>query len=68
MLSSRVIAGAALPPCRLCFVGAGGTVIERCHIVLNPDGPEEEALAALLGEEGNDDETLVAFALAGGET
>jgi hypothetical protein len=60
------IGGASLPPCRLCFVDAPVEEIERCRIAPDPQGSEEEVLAALPDPDGSDPETLVAFVLAKG--
>jgi Fe-S-cluster containining protein len=49
-----------VPPCELCFRGAPAAVVEACRHEPDPDGLEETLLA------GDEDETLVAFALAGG--
>lgn len=54
------IGESALPPCRLCFQGAPAEAVEACRVEPDPHGLEDRLLAPL-GEE----ETLVAFALAG---
>ena len=41
--------------------------VERCRVASDPGGAEELALGALLGADGEDFETLVAFALAARE-
>ena len=54
------------PPCRLCFRGAAPGVIERCRIEPDREGLEETILRGLGVRGGEDWETLIAFALAGG--
>ncbi len=54
------IGESALPPCRLCFQGAAAGEVEACRVEPDPHGLEDRLLAPL-GEE----ETLIAFALAG---
>lgn len=51
-----------LPPCRLCFVDADRDVVDRCRIEPDPEGIEDAILDDL---PDGDDQTLVAFALAG---
>jgi hypothetical protein len=53
-----------LPPCRLCFVGAGQAEVERCRVEIDPDGIEDRLLRRLhrVGEPAAA-ETLVAFAI-----
>lgn len=48
-----------LPPCRLCFVDASPETVEACRVEPDPDGLEDCLL-----DEIEDEETLVAFALA----
>ena len=55
------IGAAALPPCHLCFEGASEETIETCRVEPDPHGLEDRLLDCV-GEE----ETLIAFALAGG--
>jgi Fe-S-cluster containining protein len=57
------IGDADLPPCDLCFQGAPAEAVEACRVEPDPHGLEDRLLAPL-GEE----ETLVAFALAGGRS
>jgi Fe-S-cluster containining protein len=54
-----------LPPCRLCFVGAGARTLERCRVEIDAGGLEDRLLQRLLraGEPAGA-ETLVAFALS----
>jgi Fe-S-cluster containining protein len=53
-----------LPPCRLCFVGAGKREIARCRVEIDAEGLEDRLLRRLLREgEPAGAETLVAFAL-----
>jgi len=52
------------PPCRLCFQGATAGVVERCRMEPDRQGLEETILAGLGVREGEDWETLIAFALA----
>ncbi len=53
-----------LPPCDLCFGEAAGEDIERCRVDVDPDGIEARVLATLrAGQDTDDPETLVAFAL-----
>lgn len=52
-----------VPPCRLCFVGADPSTVERCRI--EPDRDELEAtILREMGAAGDDRESLIAFALA----
>jgi len=53
----------ALPPCRLCFVGAPPAEVERCRVEPDREGLEEALLAAW-PDQGKW-ETLIAFALRG---
>ncbi|HEX4962335.1 MAG TPA: YkgJ family cysteine cluster protein [Thermoanaerobaculia bacterium] len=55
-----------LPPCRLCFQGASGEVVEACRVEPDPHGLEDRLLARL-GNGGNPEppDTLIAFALGG---
>lgn len=48
-----------LPPCRLCFVGAGEETVEACRVEPDPEGLEDRLLDDL-----GDEETLIAFAVA----
>lgn len=48
----------ALPPCRLCFLGAGEETVEACRVELDPEGLEDRLLDRL-----GDEETLIAFGL-----
>lgn len=50
------IGGQRLPPCSLCFVGAGASEVESCRIDPDPEGIEGRLLA-------DRTETVVAFAL-----
>jgi Fe-S-cluster containining protein len=54
------IGASDLPPCHLCFQGAPAETVEACRAEPDPHGLEDRLLAPL-GEE----ETLIAFALAG---
>lgn len=49
-----------LPPCRLCFQGEPPATVEACRVDPDPHGLEDRLLDRL----GDDDETVVAFALA----
>ncbi len=49
-----------LPPCRLCFQGAPAEAVEACRVEPDPHGLEDRLLSPL-----GEDETLIAFALAG---
>jgi Fe-S-cluster containining protein len=53
------------PPCRLCFHGAAGDVVERCRMVPDREGLEEAILGGLGVRVGEDWETLIAYVLAG---
>ncbi len=54
------IGEAPLPPCRLCFQGASPETVEACRVEPDPHGLEDRILARL-----GDEETLIAFAVAG---
>jgi len=54
------------PPCRLCFRDASPDEIDRCRIEPDREGLEERILAGMGVPAGEDWETLIAFALAGG--
>lgn len=54
------IGESALPPCHLCFQGAPREAVEACRVEPDPHGLEDRLLDPL-GEE----ETLIAFVLAG---
>ena len=56
----------AAPPCDLCFAGAPAETVESCRIEPDRDGLEERILAEMGVRGGEDWETLIAFALAGG--
>lgn len=51
------------PHCPLCFVGADDGEIERCRVQPDADGLEQELLARMGVEGGEEWETLIAFAL-----
>jgi Fe-S-cluster containining protein len=53
------IGGTTLPPCHLCFQGAGAGTIEACRVEPDPHGLEDR-IVGRLGEE----ETLIAFVFA----
>lgn len=53
-------------PCRLCFAGAARTEVERCRMIPDPEAIEDRILRRLAAEEGEEAETLIAFALAEG--
>jgi Fe-S-cluster containining protein len=59
------VGGEDLPPCRLCFVGAGPRAIERSRVEIDGAATEDRLLRRLLraGEPAGA-ETVVAFALA----
>jgi Fe-S-cluster containining protein len=53
-----------LPPCRLCFVGAGALEIERCRVPVDPHGLEDRLLRKLDADGvAVGPETLVAYSL-----
>jgi Fe-S-cluster containining protein len=53
-----------LPPCRLCFVGAPAREVERCRVVIDPEGIEDRLLRRLYrAGEPAAAETLVAWAV-----
>jgi Fe-S-cluster containining protein len=54
------IGGTDLPPCRLCFQGEPQAAVEACRVEIDPDGLEDR----LVADRGEDEETVVAFALA----
>lgn len=54
------IGESALPPCHLCFQGAPAEAVEACRVEPDPHGLEDRLLSPL-----GEDETLIAFALAG---
>jgi Fe-S-cluster containining protein len=56
--------GRDLPPCRLCFVGAPPAAIERCRVEPDPDRIEDAILDRLRKTDGDDRETIIAFAVA----
>jgi len=49
-----------LPPCRLCFQGAGPDEIEACRVEPDPHGVEDRLVRRFQAE----DETLIAFAVS----
>jgi Fe-S-cluster containining protein len=53
-----------LPPCRLCFDGAPAEVVAACCVEPDPGGEEEAILETLAARDGEERETLIAFALA----
>ena len=54
------VGSTSLPPCRLCFVGAPESRVEACRVEPDPDGLEDRLLDRL----GEEEETLIAFAVA----
>jgi Fe-S-cluster containining protein len=50
-----------LPPCRLCFQGAGADEIAACRVEPDPHGVEDRLVLRFQAE----DETLIAFAVSG---
>jgi len=61
------IGGEDLPPCRLCFAGASSDEVDGCRVEVDSDHLEDEILCQLEKRGVPSGETLVAFALAGGE-
>ena len=58
------IAGEDLPPCRLCFVGAPADEIDRCRVEPDRSGIEDAILEGMEALDGEERETLIAYALA----
>lgn len=54
------IGDSALPPCRLCFQGAGADEVEACRVEPDPHGVEDRMVLRLQAA----GETLIAFAVA----
>ncbi len=59
------IGDAALPPCRLCFQGSAPEEIEACRVEPDPHGVEDRMIRRFRRFRAAD-ETLIAFAVAGG--
>jgi Fe-S-cluster containining protein len=55
--------GENLPPCRLCFQGSPATEVEACRVEPDPDGLEGIILERLRREDGDDRDTIIAFAI-----
>jgi Fe-S-cluster containining protein len=58
--------GEHAPHCKLCFVEATPAMVEDCRWEPDPEGLEQKALRELGVGEGEDWETLIAYAVADG--
>ena len=63
-----LIGAEPLPPCRLCFEGSAPEEIERCRVEPDPPGMEGAVLEGMSDLDGEDRETVIAHALAAGDT
>jgi Fe-S-cluster containining protein len=61
-----LIGAEPLPPCRLCFQGSSPGEIERCRVEPDPTGMEDAIIEGMTVFDGEDRETVIAYALAGG--
>ena len=60
------LAGDALPPCPLCFRGAGPEIVEACRVTLDPGTAASQLTEAWSAAGGAEVRTLVAFAVVQG--
>jgi Fe-S-cluster containining protein len=58
-----VFGGEKLAPCRLCFVGAPAGEVERCRVEPDPDRIENAILTRLEKADGEEWETIIAYAI-----
>ena len=59
--------GENLPPCRLCFTAAPAAKVEECRVTPDRHGLERAILDRLKRDNGDQGETIIAFAIAGAE-